>query len=364
MSRLKQNTTYRNGKRILCSWSVIANLSTGQERITLKGIKDRKLAVQIQNRVNDIEIQSKLYPSMKDWLKETYIACGREDLIPNYNDVIPTIKEGFDELIDTKSMHKEITKQKTIDAYRYACGVLVKVVGNIRINQISSVHKPKIELELHKRGYSDNTINIYVRNIMQFLRWCEEVQYLDKVPFKIKQIKTSKRSNAWIKQDDFNLITSKMDKVSRAYAVVSYHTGLRKSELNDNKYDKAYNGLYHTLKIKDNLYQLCINGKGGKYREVPLMESIKDEYDIMVKNRLHPTTISKKFKKACIEVGLPHYRFHDLRHSFCANQSLITQDAYLLKSKMRHSNLNTTQTYLNDERLDWVKQVESEQFKA
>ena len=84
----------------------------------------------------------------------------------------------------------------------------------------------------------------------------------------------------------------------------------------------------------------------------------------MVKNRLHPTTISKKFKKACIEVGLPHYRFHDLRHSFCANQSLITQDAYLLKSKMRHSNLNTTQTYLNDERLDWVKQVESEQFKA
>ena len=94
---------------ILCSWSVIANLSTGQERI-IKGIKDRKLAVQIQNRVNDIEIQSKLYPSMKDWLKETYIACGREDLIPNYNDVIPT--EGFDELIDTKSMHKEITKQR------------------------------------------------------------------------------------------------------------------------------------------------------------------------------------------------------------------------------------------------------------
>ena len=52
------------------------NLSTGQERI-LSRIKDRKLAVQIQNRVNDIEIQSKLYPSMKDWLKETYIACGR-----------------------------------------------------------------------------------------------------------------------------------------------------------------------------------------------------------------------------------------------------------------------------------------------
>ena len=199
---------------------------------------------------------------------------------------------------------------------------------------------------------------------MQFLRWCEEVQYLDKVPFTIKQIKVVANKRTWIQKDEFDLITSKMDKVSRAYAVVSYHTGLRKSELNDNKYDKAYNGLYHTLKIKDNLYQLCINGKGGKYREVPLMESIKDEYDIMVKNRLHPTTISKKFKKACIEVGLPHYHFHHLRHSFSSNLSMQTQDAYLISTAMGHSSLNTTQKYLNDKTLKWSKLVESEVFKA
>ena len=155
-----------------------------------------------------------------------------------------------------------------------------------------------------------------------------------------------------------------MDKVSRAYAVVSYHTGLRKCELNTNPSDKAYNGLYHSLSKKDNYLCISVNGKGGKVADIILPDHIKEQYDIMVMNRLHPTTISKKFKKACIDVGLPHYRFHDLRHSFCANQSLITQDAYLLKSKMRHSNLNTTQTYLNDERLDWVKQVESEQFKA
>ena len=49
-----------------------------------------------------------------------------------------------------------------------------------------------------------------------------------------------------------------MDKVSRAYAVVSYHTGLRKCELNTNPSDKAYNGLYHSLKIKDN-YTNCVS---------------------------------------------------------------------------------------------------------
>jgi len=364
MSRLKRNTTQRNGKKVLGSYRLEVNLSTGREKITLKGITNKRVAKQIQRKVDIVEEKSKQFPNEKDWLKETYIACGREDMIPNYNELIPNIKEGFDELISTKQLHKEITKQKTIDAYLSAQSLMLKVIGNIPVNQISSMHKVQIEKELHSRDYSDNTINIYSRNVMQFLRWCEEVQYLDKVPFTIKQIKVVANKRTWIQKDEFDLITSKMDKVSRAYAVVSYHTGLRKSELNDNKYDKAYNGLYHTLKIKDNLYQLCINGKGGKYREVPLMESIKDEYDIMVKNRLHPTTISKKFKKACIEVGLPHYHFHHLRHSFSSNLSMQTQDAYLISTAMGHSSLQTTQKYLNDKTLKWSKLVESEVFKA
>jgi len=364
MSRTRQNTTQRNGKKVLGSWKIYCTLSCGSYGITLKGVKSKRIANQVKHKVNEIERLSKQFPNQKDWLKETYIACGREDMIPNYNDLIPNIKEGFEELISTKQLHKEITKQKTIDAYLYAKSLMLKVIGNISVNQISSMHKVQIEKELHSRDYSDNTINIYSRNIMQFLSWCVEHEYIDKLPFKIKQIKVVANKKTWIKKDEFDLITSKMDKVSRAYAVVSYHTGLRKSELNDNKYDKAYNGLYHTLKIKDNLYQLCINGKGGKYREVPLMESIKDEYDIMVKNRLHPTTISKKFKKACIKVGLPHYHFHHLRHSFSSNLTMITQDAYLISTAMGHSSLNTTQKYLNDKTLKWSKLVESEVFKA
>ena len=80
-------------------------------------------------------------------------------------------------------------------------------------------------------------------------------------------------------------------------------------------------------------------------------------------NRINPNNVAKAFRKACRTLGYK-YSFHDTRHSFCSNQSLQTQDAYLLKLKMRHSNLNTTQTYLNDERLAWVKQVENEKYNA
>ena len=84
----------------------------------------------------------------------------------------------------------------------------------------------------------------------------------------------------------------------------------------------------------------------------------------MVSNRLHPNTISKKFKKACIEAGFPNYRFHDLRHSFCDNQCMKTTDAYLLSLLMRQSSINTTQKYLNDKRLKWDKLVENQNYKA
>ena len=79
----------------------------------------------------------------------------------------------------------------------------------------------------------------------------------------------------------------------------------------------------------------------------------------MISKVHHPCTYSKKFKDACIKVGQPHLRFHDIRHSFCQNQSLETTDALLLQLKMRHSSLSTTQNYLNDTQLKWTKQVES-----
>ena len=366
MSRLKQNTTQRNGVKIFGSYRVEVNLSTGKEKVTLKGITNKRIALRIKNKVDEIELQSKLFPNENDWIKELYIACGREDLIPNHNDLIPTISEGFKELLSTKQLHKQITKQKTIDAYESAQRLMLKVIGDIPVNQISIMHKAKLELELHSRNYKDNTINIYTRNVMQFLNWCVEVNYLDKLPFKIKQIKVQQNDNVWIQPDEFERIISVMDEVSKSYAIVAYKTGLRKCELNTDPNDKAFNGLYHSIQWveEDEIWKITVNGKGGKVADIILPNYIKDSYDIMVANRLHPTTISKKFKKACIKVGLPQFYFHHLRHTYSSELAMKTNDAYLIQIAMRHSSLNTTQRYLNDNQLKWNKLRESEVFKA
>ena len=364
MSSLKRNYTYRHNKRIMGSYALVVNLPSGKQRITLKGITSEKQARVFQQKANQVEYNAKLFPADKDWLVEMYYTLGQFDKVPD-NTAIPTIKQGFTELIEHKKTYGEITKQQTIDCYNYACNLLLEVLGNIRVNQISAMHRPKIEAYVRKQDWSKNTINIRMRNVMQFLRWCKENKYIDDVPFHIKQIKVEKRTKSWIKPHEFEYIISKMDKVSRSYAVVSYHTGLRKCELNTNPDDRHFKGLYHKLKgIKDGQYCLWVNGKQGIQADIILPESIKKEYDTMVSNRLHPTTISKKFKKACIEAGFPNYRFHDLRHSFCDNQCMKTTDAHLLSLLMRQSSLNTTQKYLNDKRLKWDKLVENQKYKA
>ena len=266
-------------------------------------------------------------------------------------------------MIESKKMYGVITSQQITDCYSYACKLMIEILGNVKINQIVKSHQPKIESYLHKNYDSAHTINIRVRNMMQFLNWCVEQEYIDKLPFKIKQIKTTDKTQSWIKPDVFKEIVSGMGLEYRAYCEVAYHTGLRLRELNTNPSNKAYRGKYHTLKRVEsngiNLWQIEVVGKGNKTERIILPDAVKPMYDVMIRNEYHPTTISKKFKDACIKAGLPHLRFHDIRHSFCSNLSLKTTDAYLLQNVMRHSSLQTTQNYLNDTQLKWSKQVEN-----
>ena len=361
MAYLKQNSNSRG----FFSWSVIVNLSVGKHRITLKGITDKRLATRFKNKAIEIETKSKLFPDNKDWLKETYIALGRADLIPNVNHLIPRIKEGFNELITEKQTYGTINKQQTIDCYLYAMELLVDVCGNININQISTMHKPKIEMEFNKRGWKPNTINIRTRNTMQFLHWCLEQKYISELPFVFKQIKVPKSTKKWIKPNEFKRTIKFLSKEYQAYAVVGYHTGLRLREVNTNPDDKAYRGLYHTCvrvfekELDKHIWKLHVIGKQGVIADIPMPDDIKPYHDIMVANRRNPNNVSKAYKKASIKAGYSGHTFHDIRHSFCSNLALQENNVLVLKNSMRHSNISTTNTYLMDERLSWKSLVDN-----
>ena len=364
MSAIKRNSTYKtnNGRknRVFGSYAIEVNLPTGIERITLKGVRDKKTATIFQNKANEIEQRARLFPDDRDWLVESYVALGQQHKIPNYNTQIPTIRVAYEQLIKEKLTYKEVKKESTIETYKLACTLMINILGNIKVSQISAMDKDKFLNEFKKRGWADNTINIRSRNVMLFLRWCLELGYIKEIPFKLKQISVAKRDDNWIQQNDFDLICSITDSVYRCYFIVAYNTGLRLRELNTNPKDKMFKGLYHVLSRESDVWKLKVYGKGNKIESIILPNKIKSEYDVMVAHRRNPNNISKAFKRASRIAGFKHYRFHDIRHSFCSNYSLRTDDAYLLKLAMRHSSLDTTQGYLNDTKLAWQKLVDNQ----
>ena len=368
MSAIKRNSTYKtnNGRknRVFGSYAIEVNLPTGIERITLKGVRDKKTATIFQNKANEIEQRARLFPDDRDWLVESYVALGQQHKIPNYNTQIPTIRVAYEQLIKEKLTYKEVKKESTIETYKLACTLMINILGNIKVSQISAMDKDKFLNEFKKRGWADNTINIRSRNVMLFLRWCLELGYIKEIPFKLKQISVAKRDDNWIQESDFNLICSVMDEVYQSYAIVSRHTGLRLRELNTNPDDEMYKGLYHVLSRKDNHYKIKVYGKGNKVDEIVLPNQFKPYYDVMVANRRNPNNVSKAWKRACEKVGFGHYRFHDIRHTFCSNYALKTTNALPLKLAMRHSSLNTTQGYLNDKKLGWRMLLENIENQA
>jgi len=356
MSTLQANKTSINGVTRKYNYFLIVSLPVGKIRVSLPDTKHNKsLAKKLQIKANEIETLAKLYPTEKDWYKELYIALGQGYKLPDFNAVIPTIKKVFQEMIDEKLLYKVIKKESTLELYQATRNVMIDVIGNVPVNLISVMHRPKLEREFRSRRWSDTTINMRSRYIMTTLKWCVKHNYIDKIPFEIKQIEVAKKDKSWITPAVFDTIClfGKVEYV--AYWKVAYNTGLRLRELGVWPDDKKYNKLYHTLKRVNNLWQLDVRGKQHKRGLGVLPDSLKPTYDLMVANRRNPNNVSSEFKKACRLAGFGHYRFHDIRHSYISNLSIKGYDSHSIQLLSRHSNLSTTSGYLNDINLGWEK---------
>jgi len=363
MSVLKQNRTMKKGKYTTYNYYLQVQLPTGKERITLPDTKDDKvLANTLKRKADEVEKRARLFPGDRDWLVMLYKALGLEHKIPTYSANCPTIKQAWELMIADKTSTKQVKSKSTLDMYGYSLLLVLSGLGDIPINAISPLHKPKLQTRINRvakdSAWADTTINFRIKYINAFLNWCLEEQYIDKLPFKLKKVQVVKSKKTWIRIDEFNEICRFVNPNYLSHIKVAYHTGLRLRELTTDPNDKAYKGLYHTLDRADNQWRLQVTGKMGDVKPTILPEEVKADYDIMVANRFNPHTISKQFKKACIKAGYPQYNFHHTRHSK-AHNTVEKGDIYTASAMMRHKSIKTTEGYLNDERLSWVKQVES-----
>jgi integrase len=192
-----------------------------------------------------------------------------------------------------------------------------------------------------------NTLARYATHIGQFMKW-----YGEPLDFQIKQPKmlpqiTDPEGVAGVLAAMASRKTHK-SKVQRDILLVETArlTGLRRSELAN-------------LKVGDldfiNQVVVVRSGKGLKDRSVPLVSSLSTRLEGFCHGRepgeslfgLEAVTISGKISYWAKKAGYPNIHAHSLRHQFGTELARRGAGARTIQSLLGHSDLATTQRYLD-----------------
>ena len=255
-----------------------------------------------------------------------------------------TLQDAIDKFLDERKYDglansTIIRNKKSLACFTAITGKHV-TIDSINVDTISKFKKSSIDVLKHSPG----GININLRLIKTFLRWCNKKGYSSNIP-EVKFIKIPKSPPSYISDTSWDKLM-RLDSVDGFFKRVFLfyrETGCRPSE-----------PLFAFLKGSW-LIIPAEHTKSKVEKEIPLNDELKpiwleiDEYKRNWMNKgwkLQNLTgkISKIFLDACTEIGVKH-RLYDLRHTFAVRKYLELNNIYLVRDLMGHSSVKTTEIY-------------------
>ncbi len=255
---------------------------------------------------------------------------------------------------------------------------------------MKSFFKEKIESYLHfldkVRKYSPNTIKTYRLNLFESIEYVgieflDDVYEIDLIPYRMQLISKNKKTiykkvsifrsfTHYLRDEDMkihlkndeNIKISKTlpkpisyqhiqealnacDSDDRVMLLLFYTLGLRVSELSNLKIKDIKNGWVR------------INGKGGKIREIPLLDEVANELELYLEMhkplvyifenngiKFNDNKLRYKLTKVFKKIGIKATP-HQLRHSYATD--LLNHGARItdVSELLGHTSLETTQIY-------------------
>ncbi|MEE9190688.1 MAG: phage integrase N-terminal SAM-like domain-containing protein [Candidatus Neomarinimicrobiota bacterium] len=245
-----------------------------------------------------------------------------------------------------RSRHTQGLANSTITRNINSLSLFSTIIGkSIPIERISTRHIDVFKgYCTHKRHHSPTTININLRLIKTFFRWCVNNGLKRELPL-IQMVKIPKSLPSYIPDDEWNKInqTNVVDELYKEIFFFARETGCRLAEPYHGNLDGDWLIIpaeFTKSKVEREIF-LSDELKGIWYK---MMAFLDEWIESGKKYKNFLGNISKSFLKVCRYYGINHH-YHDLRHTFAVRRYLQTGNIYGVKDELGHASVITTEKY-------------------
>jgi integrase len=267
----------------------------------------------------------------------------------------PTIKsEPFNEFVEQVYTPYAKANKRGFYNEQYRLKQLVNYFGNRKLSQLTRGDAETFKIEM-SRERGPATVNRLMGNLKHILSVAVQFEKLSVNPFiGVKLLSVPNGIDRILTQEEETKLLAACDKVRtphlRASVVIALNTGMRKGEI--------YGLRWESVDLETRWIRV-LNGKTeSSDRWIPINDAV---FSSLSDLKLHKTgdfvfpsprkaevrfrDPKKGFAKAIRLAGIPHLRFHDLRHTFATRLVRLRADIVTVQHLMGHSKITMTQRY-------------------
>ena len=223
------------------------------------------------------------------------------------------------------------------------------------------------KLTQHRTIRTDASINREMACLHHIFTKASEWEMIEKSPFnrgKSLLLKENNKRIRYLTDDELSRFIPEAKRIPHYYqiAMCALHTGMRKGEILNLKWNQIRNGFIYLEKTKTN-----------ERREIPISEDLSKDLDrikkeqraVSEKENVKPLRLVKKLtsdyvftyakrnikridrahKKVCENAGIEDFRFHDLRHTFASHVLMRGGSLKDVQELLGHKTMTMTLRY-------------------
>lgn len=238
-------------------------------------------------------------------------------------------------------------RERSIKLYGTALDFLYKYLAPIMNEDINKITKANIQAAFRKaqteRKWTNSTYNNYITFTRTIFNFLVHEEILTENPCKVKALPENFKRHKYFTEEVFNKIKEKADPSLLRFMMFLYHTGTRPNEAMQLKYENI-------VRDRKLLFVPASISKNRKDGQVPIGDYVLENYKgegliFNAPDRHFSRMFSKLKKKLKLDKDSTLYA---TKHTAAITMARNGVPLYAMMQFFRHSNLQTTQSYLRD----------------